>query len=290
MYSKTRKKRKRMAKAFEGTDHEYYIDGYLKDNWDMAKKVIKDDWDMLFVYDGMEGSGKTVKAMQDAFYLDPDPKLLDRYAFSPGQFRKAILSAQPYQAVVYDEAHSGLNARAAMSMINRNLISMLTEIRQKNLFVFVILPTFFDLDKYVALWRSRALIHVYTSTNMQRGYFSFYNASSKKMLYMKGKKLYKYGVQKPNFIGRFTNHYPINELEYRKRKRDALHARENAQADVEIQEMMYSMMWEKIMKLDNILTHNQKMAIMDMKPATYFRRLKQLKEMQSDEAPESISV
>jgi hypothetical protein len=279
-----------MAKAFEGTDHEFYIDGYLQENLNMAKKIIKDDWDMLFVYDGMEGSGKSVKAMQDAFFVDPDKNLLDRYAFSPGQFRKAILVAKPYQAVIYDEAHSGLNARAAMSMINRSLVSMLTEIRQKNLFVFVILPTFFDLDKYVALWRSRLLIHVYTSKNMQRGFFSFYNASSKKMLYMKGKKLYKYGVQKPNFIGRFTNYYPLDEVEYRKRKRDALHSREKAQEVVEVLSMMYSLMWEKIMKLDNILTHNQKMAIMDMKPATYFRRLKQWKEMQPEEAPERESV
>lgn len=279
-----------MTKAFEGSANQYYIDGYLRDNLDQAKKVIREDWDMLFVFDGMEGSGKSVLAMQCAYYLDPDPKLFDRYAFSPGQFRKAVLNAKPYQAVIYDEAHSGLNARAAMTMINRNLISMLSEIRQKNLFVFVILPTFFDLDKYVALWRSRALIHVYTAKGMQRGYFSFYNASSKKLLYMKGKKLYKYGVQKPNFIGRFTNYYPLNEQEYRARKRDALGAREKAQEDVEIQEMMYSMMWEKIMKLDNILTHNQKMAIMDLKPATYFRRLKQWKEMQSEDAPERVSV
>lgn len=279
-----------MVKAFEGSEHQFYIDGFLQDNLTHAKKIIKEDWDMLFCVDGMEGSGKSVLAMQCAFFCDPDPNLLDRYAFSPIQFRKAILSAKPYQAVVYDEAHSGLNARAAMSLINRSLVSMLTEIRQKNLFVFVVLPTFFDLDKYVALWRSRALIHVYTSTNMQRGFFSFYNASSKKMLYMKGKKLYKYGVQKPNFIGRFSNHYPLNEIEYRKRKANALKAKENAQEDVEVQSMVYSILWEKLMKLGDMITHSQRMAIMDLKPATYFRRLKEWKEMQTNDAPESISV
>ena len=38
--------------------HGIYIDGYLKTNMDLAKNVIKKDWDMLFLIDGYEGSGK----------------------------------------------------------------------------------------------------------------------------------------------------------------------------------------------------------------------------------------
>ena len=273
-----------MVKVFEGTDHEYYMDGYMKENLDLAKKVIKDDWDMVFIYDGMEGSGKSVKAMQDAFYCDPDLNLLDRYAFTPTEFKRAVLSAKKYQAVVYDEAHSGLNARAAMTTINRTLVSMLTEIRQKNLFVFVILPTFFDLDRYVALWRSRALIHIYTAQNMQRGYFSFYNANNKKMLYIKGKKLYKYGVQKPNFIGRFSSHYPLDEAEYRRRKLAALQGRDNMPDNPEVEQMMYDYLWGKLMELGDRFTQAQKMELMDMKPATFFRRLEAWRQEQANKA------
>ena len=31
-----------MVKVFVGTDHEYYMDGYLQENMDTAKKVIKE--------------------------------------------------------------------------------------------------------------------------------------------------------------------------------------------------------------------------------------------------------
>src|SRR3990167_8074395 len=156
-----------------------YIDGYLKQNLDTAKEVIRKDWDMVFCYDGAEGSGKSRKAIQDAYYCDPT-LTMDRIVFTPYLFRKVVINSKPFQAVVYDEAYTGLSSRATMSLINRTLISMLAEIRQKNLFVFVVMPTFFDLDKYVALWRSRYLIHIYTQGQFERGYFTFYNVDKKK--------------------------------------------------------------------------------------------------------------
>lgn len=265
-----------MVKVFENTDDEYYMDGYLKHAFDIAKKHIKNDWDFLFVYDGVEGSGKSVKAMQDAFYCDPD-MTLDQYAFSPYQFKKAIQAMDKYKVVVYDEAHSGLNSRAAMSMINRSLVSMLTEIRQKNLFVFIILPTFFDLDKYVALWRSRALIHVYSKENFKRGYFAFYNVDRKKLLYLKGKKLYQYNAAKPNFVGRFTNYYPLSQDDYRDAKYQALIKKEKRTDDAEVQKVVHEMFYKRVMEAEN-LTHAQRIVILQMPESTYFYKLKQLRE------------
>lgn len=266
-----------MVKVYAGSPAEFYMDGYLKAAFDVAKSKIKDDWDFLFVYDGMEGAGKSVKAMQDAFYCDPSLDF-SRYAFSAAQFRRAIQKAEQYQAVVYDEAHSGLNSRAAMSMINRSLVSMLTEIRQKNLFVFVLLPTFFDLDKYVALWRSRALIHVYTDDNFSRGFFAFWNIDRKKLLFIKGKKLYQYTGVKPNFIGRFTNHYPLDEAQYRQLKAEALRKREKSQDDAEVQKMLHKLLYERIMKAQS-LTHQQRIDVLQMPESTYFYRLRQWREI-----------
>ena len=208
-----------MVKVFPGTENEFYLDGFHKDNLDLAKKVIKKDWDMLFVYDGYEGSGKSVKAMQDAFYCDPT-LTIDSIVFNPEDFKKAVLNAEPFKAIVYDEAYGGLSSKGAMGKVNKSIVQMLTEIRRKNLFIFIVLPTFFDLDKYVALWRSRALIHIYTMDNFQRGFFRFYNTDRKKALYVNGKKFYDYTMKmaKPNYKGRFTNYYPIDEEEYRKKK------------------------------------------------------------------------
>jgi hypothetical protein len=205
-------------------EQEYYMDGYLKSNLDISKKVISKDWDMILVVDGYEGTGKSVMAFQIAKYCDPTFDL-NRIAFNSATFVKAVKKAKQYQSIVYDEAYGGLSSRATLSETNRALCRMLAEIRQKNLFVLIVLPTIFELDRYVALWRSRALIHVYTSEGMERGRFSFYSAGKKKKLYMEGKRTYSYGVA-PDFIGRFTNFYVIDEQEYRKRKLKAIEDRE----------------------------------------------------------------
>lgn len=214
-----------MVKVFQGTDKEFYMDGYLKENLDTAKSVVKKDWDMLFIVDGEEGCGKSVLAMQMAYYLDPT-LTLDRIVFTPREFRLAVKNGKSGQAIVYDEAYTGLSSRAAMTLINRTLVKLVAECRQKNLFVFVVMPAFFDLDKYVTLWRGRALIHVYSKA-FERGFFEFYNKDRKKSLYVTGKKFYSYYHVKPNFRGCFTKHYTLNEAKYRARKRGSLIARED---------------------------------------------------------------
>jgi hypothetical protein len=266
-----------MVKVFVDTDKEFYMDGYLKQNLDIAKAAIKKDWDMLFVYDGMEGSGKSVKAMQDAFYCDPSLDL-NRIVFTPNSFRKGIVNAEQYQAVVYDEAYTGLSSRATMSLINRTLIKMLAEIRQKNLFVFVVLPCFFDLDKYVALWRSRALIHVYTKENFQRGSFAFYNADRKKDLYVNGKKYYSYYKPKPNFIGRFTNHYVVDEKEYRKKKKESLIEREKKEEEAHVRREVEGALFNRVMEMEN-LGMEEKRRVLDMPNTTFYRKVKQYKDI-----------
>src|SRR3990167_1025970 len=199
----------------------YYMDGYIQGNLDIAKKVIHKDWDMIFVVDGYEGTGKSVLTQQMAFYCDPS-LTIDRITFNPKDFRKQVLSAEKYQAVVYDEAYGGLSARAYYTEVNRTLVEMLAEIRQKNLFIFIVLPCFFELDKYVALWRSRALFHVYTQDNFKRGSCSFYDQDRKKSLYTNGKRFLNYYRPSPNFIASFVNFYVVNEDDYREKKASSI--------------------------------------------------------------------
>lgn len=256
---------------------DYYMDGYLKKNLDMAKNIIQKDWDMLFIYDGSEGVGKSVKAMQDAYYFD-NTFNVDRITFTPNEFRKQIVESKPYQAVVFDEAYTGLSSRATMSRINRTLIGMLAEIRQKNLFVCVVMPTFFDLDKYVALWRSRALIHVYTGENFQRGRFAFFNVDRKKQLYIKGKKFYNYGVVRCNFHGKFMNKYPVDEAAYRLKKKRSLTEREIQREKAELKKEIQEELFRHLAELEIDVSHKIKRAILGMPESTYFMKLKQLEE------------
>ena len=249
------------------------MDGYLFANLTTACRVIKKDWDMMFLVDGGERAGKSTLAIQCAVMCDPTFKI-DRVVFTPNAFRSAIMSAEKYQAVVYDEAFTGLNSRAAMTLVNRTLVSMLAEIGQKNLFVFVVMPTFFDLDKYAALWRSRALLHVYTGDDFERGFFAFYNVDKKKELYILGKKFYSYLMPKPNFIGRFTSFFPIDEAAYRQKKRDSLMNREKNTEDVIRKHELELELFERVMNLPDSVSHTIKMAMLAMPQATYFRKLK----------------
>lgn len=269
-----------MVKIFQGTKEEYYMDENLSVNLDIAKDVITKDWDMIFAVDGAEGSGKSVLAQQAAFYCDPT-LTNDRIVFTPFQFKKAILDAKKFQAVIYDEAYTGLSSRATMSLINRALVSMLAEIRQKNLFVFVVMPTFFDLDKYVAIWRSRALLHVYVGDNFQRGFFCFYNADRKKNLYINGKKYYSYAESagKPNFRGRFTNRYTVDVDTYLLNKKNSLIAREKQAQEAEIKRQLNDALFDRLIevdkKLEGKIPNYVKAEILGISEVHYYRKLKQ---------------
>lgn len=200
------------------------LDGILKSNLDFSKKKIRQDWDMFFLFDGSEGAGKSKFARQVGFYCDPTFKgkaALERIVFTPEEFKEAVHNSKPYQVIIWDEAFRGLSSRSALSKTNKMVNEMFMEMRQKNLFIFLILPSFFELDKYAAIHRSRILFHIYTGTDWKRGFFKFYDKHTKKMMYLKGKKLYDYCI-KPSFFGQFNRFDPINEIEYNNKKKESL--------------------------------------------------------------------
>lgn len=204
------------------TDRQYYMDGYLRQNLDIIKQIIYDDWDSLLLFDGPEGAGKSVMAMQVAYYLDPTFDL-DRIVFTPEDFEKLVMRLKPGQVAFWDEALSGLDSKSTYDWMNRKIIKILQECRQRNLFMIMVMPTFFEMQKYAAIWRSRALIHVYHD-KFQRGRFLFYSSTKKKNLYILGKKFYDYNSVKSDFYGRFTKHYVIDEKAYREKKATSFQA------------------------------------------------------------------
>lgn len=210
---------------------KYYIDERLKNNID--NKIIPDlqkkDKDCFIAIDGNEGSGKSTIALQVGKYADPT-LTLDRVVFNAEDFRKKILDAKKGQCVIFDEAFTGLASTTSISKVNNTLKNLMMQMRQKNLFVIIVLPSFFLLDKYAAIWRTRSLIHVYESGG-RRGYFKVYNRKKKKKLYLFGKKSYSYLTSGKNkvetsFRGRFYGKFALGgekeEKKYRKMKEQAL--------------------------------------------------------------------
>ncbi len=213
-------------KKKEKEEEEFFVDNVLKTELDRIKDVVtKKDRDFVLVVDGEEGCGKSVLAMQIGKYLDPNLSL-DNITFNATQFIKKLKNSKKFTCVILDEAFSAASSRGALSEVNKSMIGVATEMRQKNLFIIINLPTFFDLDRYFALWRCRALIHVYFDKKGSRGQYVIFPKSSKKYLYLTGKKYYNYSKPKsPLPACRFNNYYPVDEYEYRLKKAEAFRKR-----------------------------------------------------------------
>ena len=207
---------------------EYSMSIRLKRNLDdnVIPALQIHDKDYVLCVDGGEGTGKSTFAFQLGKYVDPTLDL-SRVVFSPDDFRAAILKAKKGQCIVYDEAFTGFSSRSSLSPVNRVLVSLSMQMRQKNLFIIIVLPTIFLLDKYMAMFRTKGLFHVYES-NRRRGYFKFYNSRVKKYLILLGQKTmsYKHKKVRTNFGGRFYGKFALGDKsvldKYLKMKEKAL--------------------------------------------------------------------
>ena len=208
---------------FEINGKRLYIDDRIKTQLDskIIPELKRKDMDAVFIVDGKERIGKSVFAMSIGSYVASCFKSkfdLSNICLNPLEFRDKIQKASKNETVIYDEAHRGMGSAGALTEINKILKDLMMEMGQKNLFVVVVLPTFFLLDRYIVLFRARGLFHIYTNKR-QRGYWVFYNERNKKRLFLKGKKEFNYNcITFPSLRGRFMNGYPVSEEEYRKKK------------------------------------------------------------------------
>jgi hypothetical protein len=164
----------------------------------------------------VHNSGKTTLSFQIARYFDRTFDL-SRVVFSVDDFLNALINATPGQAVVFDEAII-VNSRSALTDFNKKVIVAMTQIRSKGLFIFFNIPSVFDLDRNLVLNRCHLLLHCYQDTFGDRGKYCAFNKEKMKLLYLKGKRLYSYGWPKSNFVGRFTEYFYLDRIEYEKKK------------------------------------------------------------------------
>lgn len=209
---------------------EFHMDGYIQSVADISKEMLRKDWDVVLLCDGVEGSGKSVLAQQLGGYIAKplndeeqisDYFTLDDICFTAPEFKKKCENQKKFRTVIFDEAFRGLSARRAMSNVNNALNTIFNEVRQRNLCIIIVMPSFFEMDKYPALWRSVALFHVKTDARGNRGFVNVYDRDRKTILYLEGKKKYSYSKPMPNYRCRFTKTYTVDELEYKKKKAKA---------------------------------------------------------------------
>lgn len=189
------------------------LDGYFKQVLDDQHTFRTKDFDVVALITGEEGSGKTTLAMQAALYMDKDFSN-DHIVFNARQFEQALNDLPDGSCIVWDEADDvGSNWASEMMVALKKTFK---RIRKKNLVIFLVTPTYHDLNKYFAIHRTRFLINVY-SDFVTRGFFKLYNRDAKRKLYIYGKKEMNMKATKSTFFGRFTNYpkgFPVDMEAY----------------------------------------------------------------------------
>ncbi len=182
-----------------------YIDGMLYESFSNAKKVMrKKNLDLVIARSGYPGLGKSKIISQVAAFCDPTFSE-DRMWQTTEEFVSAVKNETGVlKSHVLDEAWEGLSSGQVRRKIGRILVNIMNVIRQKRLFIFIVLPDFFDLSKSIAIFRSRWLIHCYSEDFGDIGRFAAFDQAAKKQLYIRGKKFEDYGAWPADFYGVFT--------------------------------------------------------------------------------------
>ena len=211
----------------DGKKDSYHLADWT---WEQMKKIKKNinkkDTDYVAIVDGLEGGGKSTFATQLAKSVDPTFNE-ERMCLKPDELIEQINKAGQGQAIVFDEAFTGLASRRALSQVNSLIVELMMEMRKKNLFVIICIPSVFYLEKYVALHRARALFHCYLSKG-RRGQYLVYNHKKLKQLYLMGKRTMSYSRPRVNVKQRFPSCAPIDWEKYEGRKISALKAKDRS--------------------------------------------------------------
>jgi len=187
-----------------------------------------------------KNSGKSVWALQQAGAIDPTlfedalkTGKIPRICFTGEETLHAIRNTKSTKShtkvIIFDEAFRGLASTSVLSKINRQIVQVLMEMRQNNLVLFIILPSFTMLDKYAAMNRGNALFHIHKPKQKRnkKTYhrkFYVYNYEKKGILcQMDKKKAWTYPIRS-HIHGNFYNKYPGGkefEKIYRREKHKA---------------------------------------------------------------------
>lgn len=188
-----------------------YQDGRLWITYRDAKKVMKKkDLDLVTAVTGYPGYGKSTFVIQEASICDHTFNHKRMYQ-NVEDFIEGVKNSKNYgEAHCLDESYDGMNSGEIRREVGRALMNVMNIIRQKRLYIFIVLPNFFDLHKSIAIFRTRWLFHLYSPEFGDIGYFAAFGRSAKQRLYIKGKKFEDYDCVPAEFIGKFTPEIPSN--------------------------------------------------------------------------------
>lgn len=209
----------------------------------IKQKIHQEDSMVLGIIFGKVGCGKSVRAQQIAYAVDPELDIT-RVDFDKVEFIDAILASEK-RAIVADEGISIFFSRAAMTKEGRLVAELMAQIRQKNLFVLICVPDILSIDAIVIeaanfvayVWED--VVEVNGKNVTRKGNMELYpelpdnRYKTKIISYLKLKrsnpfrkimKPHPYLVESGSYVGETYKKpwYPVGEKEYRKKKEGVL--------------------------------------------------------------------
>jgi hypothetical protein len=197
-----------------------FYDGYIIEQANELKRAVKKDWDGVVYVCGRERSGKTTFAQQFALLLDGDFNI-DKMCWTAKQLKEKVLNAKKYDCIVLDEAYMTFAKARRFEKLNDEIISMLTMIGKKNLFIIIVAPIFWQMNEYLMTQRTCAMYRIY-SKGERRGFWELYGFESKERLYYQGKNYKSFTVVPPDRRGRFGAWQIVDKEEYDLRKESVI--------------------------------------------------------------------
>lgn len=245
-------------------EHTFYMDDFLRKRLDILKHIVhKKNWDGVILLDGLERVGKSTLGITIGYYLADGNFTVNNICVDNEDAVRKIESFPDKSVLLVDEGSLVFSSRDAMKKEQKKLMKILNVVGQKNMIFIVVLPCFFDLNKQIAIRRSKFLLHCYADNNLQRGRFAYFGEDAKKKLYSVGKKnfdSYQYPKRSINELGRFTDFNPLGQ-EYIDTKRKSLFSalhEEERETKVKEAERIYCKVIEAMEEYEFPMKFNQK--------------------------------
>ncbi len=252
-----------------------YLDGFLKEKLDLVKALIEKDWDAVLLLDGLERVGKSILGMTIGHYLS-NGKMTEKNFCAGIDDCPEVIKAVPNKSVVFvDEGSLVFNSKDAMNKKQKQLMKILDVVGQKQLVFIICLPSFFDLNRQIAIRRSRMLLHVYPSKNWERGRFAYYTMKKKKLLYELGKRNFNsYSKPHPSFRGKFVDFKPKFYEEYLKiKKKSMLEALDIGKKEALTPSQIKTQLMIEFKKNNPLITNESIAKGFGMCKSSYYKRL-----------------
>ena len=255
--------------------------------WEKVKNIKKiqvKGFDAPIMIDGKRRTGKSTVEKTIAYLLNPDISI-NNFVIGLEDSADKIENARECDPLCFDEAILMGGSKDAMAKKQKQLSKVIDVAGQKRLCLIFCMPSFFEMNRTLAVNHSLFLIHIYTDTQLNRGHFAFFGTKKKRLLYELGKKNQNsYSKPTSDFTGDFVNFELPFESEYIQLKklslREALNPDQVKKKDKNLTESDHkTIIMANIKEKSPHITDEQIWTMFGIGKSEFYRRKKRYKEV-----------